>query len=367
MSKRPRVLYLFSNFTDSARRSALETLSAAMERYEVLIFAPDRDAKALRASGVTSVKSWKPAGLLTMLWAIDALRKTVKSFDPDMIHAFGFTATAASLGSVSRMMSARTLVSLHDPVPAGGVDLPKGFVEKRLPLLFERAGKIICARPSLADDVREHLGVPPEMIDVIPPSVHVGPALGMRPHGRPGPIIGFAGQLGPDKAWELALQAFAKVTAELPDAQLWIAGSGTLVAQVRSEARGLGILESISFFGDVGLADLFAGIDLLLVPRGKDPHPSGFLEALVTGIPVVAANRGALADYIGERTTGWLVSPDAEGFAAGVIDAWAHIDDAWRGAAEQRAAAAAEFDPAMILARTFARYDELLAATAVEA
>ena len=366
MAARPKVLYLFSAFSDSMRRNALEVVSEAMERYDVQILAMEKDVKTLRTAGVPA-KAWKPTGLLTMLWAIDALRKTVKSYDPDMIHAFGFTAAAAGLGSVSRMMASRTLVSLHDPVPLAGAELPKAFVEKRLPLLLERAGQIVCAHPTLAEEVSEHLGVPPDEIDMIPPGIPVGPTLAMRPKGRPGPIVGYAGQLGPDKAWETALAAFAKVKAELPDAQLWIAGTGTLIAQVRSEASGLGVLEAISFFGDIGLAELFAGIDLLVVPRGKDPHPLGFLEALVTGIPVVATNRGALADYIGERETGWLVTPDADGFSAGIIDAWSHIDEAWEGAAAQRAAAAAEFDPATVLARIFAHYDELMAASPARA
>jgi glycosyltransferase involved in cell wall biosynthesis len=349
------------------RHNSLEIVAAASKRYEVQIFAPDRDAKALRSAGVPT-KTWKPTGLLTMLWAIDALRKTVKSYDPELIHAFGFTAAAAGLGSVSRMMAGRTLVSLHDPIPLAGSELPKAFVEKRLPLLFERAGKILCAHQTLADEVCEHLGVSPELIEVIPPAVRpAGPPVAMRPAGRPGPIVGFAGQIGPDKAWETALSAFVKVKEEFPEAQLWIAGEGTLVSQLRSEARGYGIIESLSLFGDIGLADLFAGIDLLLVPRGKDPHPRGLLEALVAGIPVVAANRGALADYVGERETGWLVTPDAEGFAAGVRDAWTHIDAAWQGAAAQRAAAAAEFDPATVIERTLEYYERLLAASPARA
>jgi glycosyltransferase involved in cell wall biosynthesis len=366
MANRRRVLVLFSAFSDSMRHSALDLVLAAMERYDVQIFALDRDAKALRAAGVPA-KAWKPTGLLTMLWAIDALRKTVKSFDPDIIHAFGFTAAAAGLGSVSRMMAARTLVSLHDPIPLAGSELPKKFVETRLPLLLERAGRIVCAHPTLAEELSEHLGVPPEAIDIIPPWVHAAAPLPMRPQGRPGPIIGFAGQLGPDKAWETALEAFAKVKADLPDAQLWIAGTGTLTSQVRSEARGYGVLEAVSFFEEIGLPELFAGIDLLVAPRGKDPYPRGLLEALVAGMPVVATNRGAIADFVGERETGWLVTPDADGFAAGIRDVWAHIDEAWQGAAAQREAAAAEFDPAAGIERTLAYYDQLLGAQPVEA
>ena len=357
---RPRVLMLLSSCSDSMRHSAMQIVAAATELYEVEILAPDREEKALRLLGAP-LHSWKPAGAYSMLRSVDTLRKTVKRFDPDLIHAFGFPATIAGLGSVSRMMAARTLVSLHDPIPEGGGTIPKKFVEKRLPSLLPHAGFFICAYRSLAEDLFTRFGVERARVETIPPGLSPSRlAQIVRVPARIGPRIGFWGQLGPDNAWEIALRALSKVRSDLPNAALWIAGGGTLVSRVRARAEELKLLDEVHLLGDVDVRELFGKIDLLLVPLSRDPLPLALLEALAAGVPVVAANRGALADVVSARETGWLVEPDSSGLAAGVSDLFRRVEEAWRGAAAQRAQVAGEFDWETVLARTFARYRQLL-------
>lgn len=364
---RPRVLMLLSACSDSMRHNALHVVAAATEHYDIEILAPKREEQALRPLGA-ALHSWKPAGAYSMLRAVDTLRHTVKRFDPDLIHAFGFPAAVATLGSVSRMMAARTLISLHDPAPESGGAIPKKFVEKRLPALLGHAGFFICAYPSLTERLTGQLGVGRAQVDTIPPGLFLSKIPeAVRPPGRPGPRIGFWGQLGPDNAWEIALRTLTKVLPEYPTAQIWVAGRGTLVSRVRAQAQDSKILDHFHMLGDVDFPQLFAQIDLLLVPLARDPLPGGLLEALAAGVPVVAANRGATADFVSQRETGWLVEPDSSGLAAGVVDVWGKADAAWRGAAAQRPDVAAEFDSKIVLARTFAHYQRLLSATAAPA
>jgi glycosyltransferase involved in cell wall biosynthesis len=355
---------LLSACSDSMRHSAVQVVAAATEHHDIEILAPDREEKALRPLGA-SMRSWNPAGAYFMLRSVDTLRKAVKRFDPDLIHAFGFPATIAVLGSVSRMMAARTLVSLHDPIPEGGGTIPKKFVEKRMPSLLTHAGSFICAYRSLAEDLFTRFGVERARVFTIPPGVPASRAAQIvRVPGRVGPRIGFWGQLGPDNAWEIALRTLAKVRADRPNAQLSIAGGGTLVSRVRARAAEMKILEHVHLLGDIDVRQMFGQIDLLLVTLARDPLPVALLDALVAGVPVVAANRGALADVVGARETGWLAEPDSSGLAAGVLDLWGRVDEAWRGAAAQRAEAVVEFDRDAILARTFAHYGRLLTETA---
>ncbi|MGB8205339.1 MAG: glycosyltransferase family 4 protein [Candidatus Baltobacteraceae bacterium] len=346
------------------RHSALQVVAAAGEHYEIEILAGDREEKAARPLGAP-MRSWKPAGAYFMLRAVDTLRKEVKRFDPDLIHAFGFPATIAALGSVSRMMAARTLVSLHDPIPEGGGTIPKKFVEKRMPSLLAHAGFFICAYRSLAESLLTQFGVEQARMDTIPPGLPPARmAQIVRVPGRVGPRVGFWGQLGPDNAWEIALRALAKARVDLPHTQLWIAGGGTLVSRVRARAEELKVRDDVHLIGDVDVRELFGQIDMLLVPLARDPLPVALLDALAAGVPVVAANRGALADIVGERETGWLAEPDSSGLAAGIKDLWQRVDEAWRGAAAQRAEVAAEFDRDTVLARTFSHYARLLSEAA---
>jgi glycosyltransferase involved in cell wall biosynthesis len=152
--------------------------------------------------------------------------------------------------------------------------------------------------------------------------------------------VGWSGSLSADRAWETAIDAFVKVHAARPEARLQIAGTGRARQFIAAHARHAGVADAVEFRGDVGAAELFAAIDLLVVPMSRDAQPQAPLEALLWGIPAVAANVGALAEAVGPFTTGWLVDDDAEGFRLGIEDAWSKIDEAWAGAAAQRPAAA---------------------------
>jgi glycosyltransferase involved in cell wall biosynthesis len=109
---------------------------------------------------------------------------------------------------------------------------------------------------------------------------------------------------------------------------------------------------------------MFGRIDLLIVPASRNAEPRPLLEALIWGVPVVAANAGALADTLRGFETGWLVADDPAGFAEGIGVAWSGIDAAWRGALGQRLLARRRYDRDVVAARTSALYERILARAA---
>jgi glycosyltransferase involved in cell wall biosynthesis len=164
-----------------------------------------------------------------------------------------------------------------------------------------------------------------------------------RPPARTGPILGWRGLLAADRAWEVAVDAFARTRERFPDARLLIAGDGRARQFVNAYVRTNGYAPYVTFLGAVEAGALFANVDILLVPISRDAQPHAPLEGLVWGVPIVAANGGALAAAVGEMQTGWLVDDDAVSFADGVSDAWSQIDAAFDGAAAQRPLARAKY------------------------
>jgi len=188
-----------------------------------------------------------------------------------------------------------------------------------------------------------------------------------RPPGRRGPIVGWSGPLIADRSWEVAIDAVSQLIPDMPEVDLWIAGDGPVKSLVKAHARERGAQNAVTFFGPMPTPELISGIDMLLVPQSRDGLPYQLIEGLVGGVPIVASNTGGIADTLIDRQTAWLVPNDAAGFADGIRDAWAHIDDAWLDAQAQRVAAIAEFDPERIHGEIFAIYDRLLAQTAAVA
>jgi glycosyltransferase involved in cell wall biosynthesis len=357
-----RVLLAVSAGGHAMRRTLAETIVAARDRYTLRALAPDREAQTIRPLGIP-VESWKPAGLFNVLRSIGALRRTVERFDPEVIYAFGWTAGAVTLGALPTRFAARTIVFLQDPIRKG--EMPQPFQEKRLPELFARPAQIVVAYEKLRRGLIAGFAVDPERIALDPPGVNpLTPANVDRAPGRPGPIVGYVGPLDAERAWEVAIDALALLLPKYPHARLWFANGGRVTPLVRQHAREMKATDAITFFNDLPTGELFAGVDMLVAPRVSDGLPYAPLEAVVSGIPFVAANNDGMGDAL-LPYAGYLVPDDPAGLAAGIEQTWNAIDVAWADASAQRAAATAAFDADAAIARTFARWDDVAARAAL--
>jgi glycosyltransferase involved in cell wall biosynthesis len=324
---------------DAMMRDVAALTAALRDEYDIRVLAVGDEQARFEAAGAAFTR-WRPAGFVGMGISISRLRRTVEREQPDVVHAHGFPAIAVALGTFPSRLAKRTIATFHDP--QRDKELPKKLVERKLPGYLRRGAALVATYASLARALEQRLLLEDGSIAVIPHAVvePPGEAPLTRPPARPGPVVGWSGSLSADRAWETAIDAFVKVHAARPEARLQIAGTGRARQFIAAHARHAGVADAVEFRGDVGAAELFAAIDLLVVPMSRDAQPQAPLEALLWGIPAVAANVGALAEAVGPFTTGWLVDDDAEGFRLGIEDAWSKIDEAWAGAAAQRPAAA---------------------------
>jgi glycosyltransferase involved in cell wall biosynthesis len=309
-----KLLVLISPEGDAMMREVFESVLAARDRHEIFVLAIPSEAGRYADARIAAAK-WRPGGIVGMAQSISKLRKTIERFAPDLIHAHGFPAIAAVLGTVPASLAARTIATFHDPQ-------------------------------------RERLGLAAQGFTVIPHAVSydlADPRLA-RPPARPGPIVGWNGRLNADGAWETLIDAFALVRQTHPDARLELAGTGRTRQFVAAHVREKKLADAVTFRGEIAPRELFATIDVLAVPVSRDALPHAPLEALVAGVPVVAANVGALSDMLAPLVTGWLVPDDAPGFRDGILAAWERADEAWAGAAAQRDAARAMYGREVVTA-----------------
>ncbi len=351
-----KLLVLISPEGDAMMREVFESVLAARTRHDIFVLANPSEADRYTGAGIAAGK-WRPGGIVGMAQSISKLRKTIERFAPDLIHAHGFPAIAAVLGTVPASLAARTLATFHDP--QRDRELPQKLVERRLPGYLRRAAALTATYPSLARHLEERLGLGAERLAVIPHGVSyevADPPLA-RPPARPGPIVGWIGRLNADGAWETLIDAFALVRQTHPDARLELAGTGRTRQFVAAHVREKKLADAVTFRGEIAPRDLFATVDMLAVPVSRDALPHAPLEALVAGVPVVAANVGALSDTLAPLGTGWLVPDDAAGFRDGILAAWERADEAWAGAAAQRDAARARYGREVVSAA----YEEVYA------
>ena len=102
------------------------------------------------------------------------------------------------------------------------------------------------------------------------------------------------------------VRIFGRVAAQLP-AVLVMVGDGPDRVHAEAEARELGLHEKVFFLGKIeAVAPLLAGADLFLLPSASESFGLSALEALASGVPVIASKVGGLPEVVRDGETGVL-------------------------------------------------------------
>jgi glycosyltransferase involved in cell wall biosynthesis len=127
------------------------------------------------------------------------------------------------------------------------------------------------------------------------------------------PLLGFVGNLGPEKRPERTLDVLAGVLAHGQPAHLVVAGDGPLRAPFEREVRGRELGEHVSSLGHRSDVErLLGGIDLLLLTSDVEGIPGVAIEAQMAGCPVVTFPTGGVREAVEDGRTGVVLDrPDA--------------------------------------------------------
>jgi N-acetyl-alpha-D-glucosaminyl L-malate synthase BshA len=116
------------------------------------------------------------------------------------------------------------------------------------------------------------------------------------------------------------VRVFAQVQRELPSVLVMV-GDGPDRVAAEEESRRLGLQGSIFFLGRIDqVAPLLASADLFLLPSQSESFGLSALEALASGVPVVASKAGGIPEVVRDGETGSLCAVgDVDGMARSAI------------------------------------------------
>jgi phosphatidyl-myo-inositol dimannoside synthase len=125
------------------------------------------------------------------------------------------------------------------------------------------------------------------------------------------------------KGHDELLECWSTVVAQVPDAQLVMAGQGDDVTRLRGKAASLSIDSSVLFLGfvpDGTLATLRERVALFALPSRGEGFGLVYLEAMRAGLPCVGGIHDAAADVISNGETGVLVNPkDGRALSSAIV------------------------------------------------
>ena len=146
-------------------------------------------------------------------------------------------------------------------------------------------------------------------------------------------LVAFVGHLVPVKALDVLLRAWARLLREQPAAaaklSLVLIGEGSEREALLRLAAHEGIAGRVAFLGprpQAVVADWLAAADLLCLPSHAEGSPNVVVEALASGLPVVASRVGGIPDLVDDGVNGLLVPPGDPAALATALAAALRLD-----------------------------------------
>jgi glycogen(starch) synthase len=234
-------------------------------------------------------------------------------FEFDVVHSHDWlVATVAE--AVARGIGRPWLVTVHATEYGrhqGWVqNHPQSHIHAVERLMVRRADRVITCSQYMRGHVASVFGVSPRRISVIQNGIDprdlepVSDDLaGLRSRfaGPDERLVLMVGRLVYEKGFHLALDALAQVVRRLRDVRFVVAGTGTAEAELKRQARRLGLSKHGAFLGWTGddmLHSLYRVADLCIVPSIYEPFGLVALEAMASGCLCVVAETGGLREVV---------------------------------------------------------------------
>jgi glycosyltransferase involved in cell wall biosynthesis len=134
------------------------------------------------------------------------------------------------------------------------------------------------------------------------------------------PVVGTVAVLERRKGHQFLLEAAAQLKSQGYRIQYYLAGDGSLRAELEEMVERLKLTNEVTFYGFVSdIRAFLSRIDFFVLPSLHEGLGVAALEAMAAGKAVVASRVGGLAELVVDSDTGLLVSPrDPEALAKAI-------------------------------------------------
>lgn len=171
------------------------------------------------------------------------------------------------------------------------------------------------------------------------------------------------------KGIRTSMLSFAELHHRCPKARFILAGEGPLEPSLRSFAQELGIADSVEFRGFLDQsalnqlyreAHLFMHPSQLTADHNQEGIPNSMLEAMSTGLPVLATQHGGIPEAVTHGSDGILVEEKDHAALAAELLALTDNPDRWHTMSRAASASVhANFEHSAQIARLESYYKEV--------
>ena len=272
-------------------------------------------ARRMEEAGIRIVYLDKKLGLdLSM---VPKLIKIIRRERPDVVHThldvIKYAVLAAKLAGVKKCV--HTVHSLADREAEGRVQkIINGFY-------FCRGWSVpVALTPEVRNSVAEFYGIPLRRVPVIYNGIDLSRCVPKTTYetGETVTIL-HVGRFDVPKNHPGLLEAFRLLLETHPECRLRLVGDGELRPDMEKLAREKGIADFVEFCGmQSNVYPYLHDADIFTLPSIYEGNPMTIIEAMGTGLPIVASRVGGIPDMISDGESGLLVGPEPQSICAGL-------------------------------------------------
>ena len=297
--------------------------------HEALIFAPDGGIKEFEHARVAGIKGHRfpfyPE--LQLAFPRASFRQTLAEFNPDLIHVaepalLGIAGLYYGGGNNGGALGLPLVVSYHTDLPKYLHYYRLGFLEpyvwRILRVRHNRATINLCTSATVVREMEDH-GI--ERVALWPGGVDTERfhpsrrSCEMRARLTQGhsesPLLLYVGRLSAEKDIEM----LKPILLSVPDARLALVGDGPHRKTLERHFSGLPVYMPGFLLGD-DLAAAYASSDIFVMPSRTETLGLVVLEAMSSGLPVVAARAGGIPELIEDGVSGFLFDDQKQAVGA---------------------------------------------------
>ena len=265
-------------------------------------------ADVIEAGGVT-VECFDASGVMSLPRVLLRLTLALRRFRPSVLQTFLFHANivgrvAGRLARVPRIVSGIRVAERRSRW--------YGRIDRWTNWLVDHN---VCVSQGVVDFAANETGLSRRKLSVIPNGVEYEAFASATPadltqFGVPkdSPVCITVGRLEQQKGIDVLLDAAARVKVDHPDCHFLIVGDGRDRAALQARAVELGLAATTHFTGlRADVPNLLAAATLFVLPSRWEGMANALLEAMASGLPVVATAVEGSSELVRSGKTGLLV------------------------------------------------------------
>ena len=246
---------------------------------------------------------------------VPKLRRIMAEEKPDVVHThldvIKYAVAAAKLAGVKRCVH-----TVHNVAEKEA----EGTLQKIINKTYFSLGwsTPVALSPEVQKSICAFYGMREEKVPVIYNGVDLSHCMPKEGCGAGDVVkIVHVGRFNEQKNHGRLLRAFKLLLQTHPNCRLNLVGDGELMENVKALASELGISEKITFLGSrSNVYPFLREADIFVLPSDYEGMPMTIIEAMGTGLPIVATRVGGVPDMIEEGVSGLLTDCDEAEVAA---------------------------------------------------